>query len=367
MSTLFSEQANLCRMRPQTLWIRQITNVVQVVGIVCGLQAQDLQAATLSIWPRSHNLTAADVRQAIEGDRSIIRTWVMRGTLHLVAAEDLDWMLSLFGPVFSRGTQRRRLELGLDDQTSDKAVQLIDQILAVSGPLTRAELAKQLEAHDIPTAGQAIAHAIGYAALQGVLCFGPGRNGKPTYVRLEDWIKRPLSTPSQDEALPELARRYLNAYGPATTADLASWSGLLMPQVRQAWGSIADELLEVEIDGRPTWMLQTHADRLDQKPPKDPIVRLLPAYDTYLLGYKSRDFMLDPAYARRVHPGGGLIRPTLLVNGRIEGTWKLMKQGKHQEVVIESFEKLTAAVRDGVEEEVKDLSRFLEIKIALRL
>lgn len=291
----------------------------------------------------------------------------MRGTLHLVAAEDLGWMLSLFGPVFSKANRRRRLELGLDDKTSDKAAQMIDEILAASGPLTRAGLAEQLDAHHIPTAGQAIAHAVGYAALQGILCFGPDRNGKPTYARLDDWIKRP-PTPPQDEALTELARRYLNAYGPATTADLASWSGLPMPQVRQAWESIADELLEVEIDGRPAWMLQAHAGWLEERPPQaqDPIVRLLPAFDTYLLGYQSRDFMLDPAYARRVHPGGGLIRPTLLVDGRIMGTWKTNKQRDHLEVAVEPFETLATAVRDGVEEEVKDLSRFLETKVALR-
>jgi hypothetical protein len=342
------------------------SNVVQIAKAVCGIQAQDAPAATLAIRPRSTGLTAAHVKRAIEEERSIVRTWAMRGTLHLVATEDLGWMLSLFGPVFSKATRRRRLELGLDDQMSDKAVQLIDQILADSGPLTRAELAKQLEIHRIPTAGQAIAHAIGYAALQGVLCFGPDRNGKPTYVRLDDWIKRP-SAPPQDEALAELARRYLNAYGPATTADLASWSGLPMSQVKAAWNSIAGELLEVELDGNPAWILQSHAAWLEERPPQIPIVRLLPAYDIYLLGYQSRDLILDPKYARRVHPGGGLIRPSLLVDGRIFGTWKLNKRRTHTELLVEPFETLTPSVYSGLEAEITDLSHFLQIETTLHV
>lgn len=342
------------------------STVVEVVSDLCGLQAQDAAAVTLSVRPRSHNLTAADVKQAIEVERSVVRTWAMRGTLHLVAADDLGWMLSLFGPVFSKGTRRRRLELGLDDALSEKAVQAIDEILAASGPLTRAELAEQLDARGIPTAGQAIAHAVGYAAMQGVLCFGPDRNGKPTYARLDDWVKRPPA-PSQEEALHELVRRYLAAYGPATTADLAAWSGLPMVQVRQAWESIAGEVLEVEIDDRLAWMLQAHAERLEGRPPQGPIVRLLPAFDTYLLGYASRDWMLEPAYAKRVNAGGGMIRPTLLVDGRIVGTWKLNKRRNQQEVVVEPFKALEAAVRDGLEAEVKDLSRFLETKVTLLL
>jgi hypothetical protein len=336
-----------------------------VVKALCGLQAQDAQAATLAIRPRSKGVTAADVKRAIEKERSIVRTWAMRGTLHLLATEDLGWMLSLFGPVFIKSGRRRRLELGLDDEISDRAARAIDEILAASGPLTRAELAEQLSAQNIPTEGQAIVHAVGYAAWQGIVCFGPERDGKPTYARLDDWVERPPAPP-QDEALTELARRYLDAYGPATPADLASWSGLPMAQVKAAWSSIAGDLLEVEVGGRPAWMLQSHADWLQDKPPSDPIIRLLPAYDTYLLGYESRDLIIDSKFARLVHPGGGVIRPTLLVNDRILGTWKLNKRRDHQEVVVEPFETLSPSVHTALEAEVKDLSRFLTISVTLQ-
>jgi hypothetical protein len=279
----------------------------------------------------------------------------------------MGWMLSLFGPVFSKAGRRRRLELGLDDKMSEKAAAAIDEILAASGPLTRAELAEQLDVRGIPTEGQAIVHAVAYAAWHGIVCFGPDRNGKPTYAHLDDWVKRPPALP-KDAALTELARRYLDAYGPATPADLASWSGLPMPQVKAAWSSIADELLEVEVDGRSAWMLQSRADWLEEKPPSEPIVRLLPAYDTYLLGYESRDLILAPEFARRVHPGGGLIRPTLVVDGRILGTWKLNKRRDHQKVFVEPFETLTSPVQASLEAEAKELSRFLnyETRISLK-
>jgi hypothetical protein len=183
-------------------------------------------------------------------------------------------------------------------------------MLADQGPLTRAELVEQLAARTgIRLEGQAAPHLLARAALEGVICLGPDRGAKPTYVLLADWIGAGPKAPSlsKDAACAELARRYLAAYGPAEPDDFVAWSGLPVTDARAGWKSIVHELTDVEVAGRPAWMLKEHLEWLDEFPVQAPIVRLLPAFDTYLLGYQNRNLVVSPQYARRINAGGGMI------------------------------------------------------------
>ncbi|HEV2472214.1 MAG TPA: winged helix DNA-binding domain-containing protein [Ktedonobacteraceae bacterium] len=357
-------QTRFLRQYAQRLTPRQPgESAAQVVKDVCGIQAQDARAAALSIRSRGAGLVAADIEQARVQDRSIARAWGPRGTLHLLASEDLGWLLMLFGPVFIAGDRARRLELGLDDETSARGVREIRDILADQGPLTRDELVEQLAARGLRLEGQARPHLIFYAALQGILCLGPDRGSKPTYVLLDDWLGHIDSTTlSREAACAELARRYISAYGPASRDDMAAWSGLPISEIRAAWKHIANSLLEVEIAGQPAWMLKSHLARLDEFSVDHPIVHLLAAFDTYLLGYRSRDMLVEQQYAKRINAGGGMIRPALLVDGRAAGTWQYSPKRKRLDVLVVPFEPLASAVLSGMEEEVGDVARFLEIE-----
>ncbi|MGH2368142.1 MAG: winged helix DNA-binding domain-containing protein, partial [Chloroflexota bacterium] len=304
-----------------------------------------------------------DVERARLEERSVVRTWAMRGTLHLVATEDLGWLLPVLGPVFIAANRRRRAELGLDEATSARGVRMLQQVLAEDGPLTRAEIVERLGARGIRLEGQAAPHLLGYAALQSVICLGPDRGSKPTYVLLSDWADRGDAKPRQ-AALGSLARRYVGAYGPAGPDDLVAWSGLPAGEARAAWKSIADELLEVEASGRPAWMLKTRTawlDDLSWPAARTPLVRLLPSFDTYLLGYRGRDLIVAPPYAKRIHPGGGILHPTLLVDGRAAGTWRSARRRGSLEVVVEPFDALPPDVHAGLDAEVADMGRFLGI------
>lgn len=281
----------------------------------------------------------------------------MRGTLHLLATEDLGWLLALLGPVFIRSGRRRRAELGLDEATCERGLRVMRDVLTQRGPLTRAEIAGQLAARSVRTAGQATIHLIGLAALNGAICYGPNRGREPTYVVLADWIG-PMPVMPQEKAQAELALRYLTAYGPATPEDLATWSGLPHGAVRAAWQHISSQLIEVKVGDSSAWMLKTRAKWLGKTSARRPIVRLLPGYDTYLLGYRSRDLALAPKHAKRIHPGGGLLRPALLVDGRAVGTWRVKRRRDRIEVMVEPFEELTVDARRGLEVEVKDLAHF---------
>jgi Winged helix DNA-binding domain len=372
MIALSNDHVRFLRLQAQRLapsLSRNVASIAQIVKDVCGIQAQDASAATLSVRVRSTGLLAADIEQARVQNRSIIRTWGPRGTLHLLATEDLGWLLPLLGPVFVAGDRRRREELGLDEDTCARGINLIRNILANQGPLTRAELVEQLAARGLQLEGQARPHLLYRAALEGIICLGPERGNEPTYVLLNDWVAQEdrASPLSEDAALAELTRRYLGAYGPATLKDLTTWSGMPLSKIRSAWNHIADQLLGVEVAGTPTWMLKANAAWLDEFPTHIPIVRLLPRFDTYLLGYQKRDLAVPPQHAKRINAGGGIIHPTLTVDGRVVGIWKSARKSSHMEVIVEPFDKLSPHVYPGLEADISDLSRFLETPITLHI
>ncbi len=368
--SLSDDQVRLLRLRAQRLIPQSAgatTSVAQVVKELCGIQAQDALAAILAVRVRSTGLFAVDVERARVQERTVVRTWGQRGTLHLLATEDLGWLLPLLGPVFIAAGRRRRAELGLDEDTCAQGIRIIRNVLASQGPLTRAELVEQLAAHGLRLEGQARPYLLQRAALEGIICLGPDRGAEPTYVLLSDWVDQEHRghSLSQEAAYTELALRYLRAYGPATPEDMASWSGMSLSKIRAAWQHLADQLIELEISGSPAWMLKMCAAWLDEPPPHAPVVGLLPGFDIYLLGYQNRDLAVPRQHAKRINAGGGILHPALLVDGRVLGTWKSKRKKNHLDVVVEPFDRLAPEVHEGLEAEVTDLARFLDVQTYL--
>jgi hypothetical protein len=315
--SLTAHQTRLLRLKAQRLHSTISASLVspdQLLRDVIAVQAQNLSAALLSIRARSSGLTFATVEQALQQDHSIVWTWCMRGTLHLVRAQDARWLIPFLGPGFIAADGRRFQQLGWDENKARVGLRLLKNALVERGEMTRPEIVSLLEVNGLPYQGQATIHLIARAALEGILCMGADQKGKPTYVLYEQWVGvlQPLAP---QDALAELALRYLEAYGPASPEDLASWSGLKISAAREAWQLIAQRRVEVEAAGRPAWMLKEHIHWLDELPEAGlsgyassaPIVRLLPDFDTYLLGYASRELVVEADYARHIHPGGGLI------------------------------------------------------------
>ena len=363
-NALSNDQLRFLRLRAQRLTPQQpdeVIGVAQVVKAVCGIQAQDAFAATLAVRARSVGLVVTGVEQARVHDRSIIRTWGPRGTLHMLASDDIGWLLPLLGPVFVAGDRRRREELGLSEELCLRGMGIMRSVLANEGPLTRAEIVQRLATNGIHLEGQARPHLLARAALEGLICLGPDRGSEPTYVLLNDWIDEAHRghSLSEDEAYVELTRRYLSAYGPATPGDQAAWSGLPLSKTRAAWQRIEGELLRLETAGSRAWMLKMHEEWLDELPSATPIVRLLPRFDIYLLGYQKRDLAVPAQYAKRINAGGGIVHPTVLVDGRIVGIWK-SKRAKNDVVVsVEPFERFAPELDRGLEAEIEDMARFL--------
>jgi hypothetical protein len=280
----------------------------------------------------------------------------MRGTLHLVSAADVGWILGLLGPIFVAAGRRRRMELGLTDELCERALAGVREILAEAGPLPRSELVRRLAARGvtIDPAGQAPAHLVAYVALRGVVCrVGVG----PAYALLDEWLGAAPRALEPDRALAELTRRYLGAHGPAGAADLAAWSGIGLRRARRGLELVAGELRAVPAPGGPGWML---ADA-PQRPSRStrPQVALLDYFDPYLLGYADRDLVLDRRFARRIQAGGGFVRPAVLVDGRVVGTWRRERSGDRLDVSVELFEEMPEAAAGALEREAADAARFL--------
>jgi hypothetical protein len=351
------------RLRAQRLAGPRPRDVAEVVRAVGGLQAQDTAASRLAVRARSTGLDEAAVRRACDRDRSVVRTWAMRGTLHMVAASDAGWLVALLGPGFAAGNRRRRLQLGLDDDRCQRALEALPAVLA-GGPLSRADLVAGLADAGvrIEPRGQAPAHLVGYAAMRGLVCRGPDLDGdEPSYVLMEDWIGRGRAL-GPDEALAELARRYLAGHGPAAPEDLAAWSGLPVGRARHAVELVAGELDEVELGGRRLWAPAGAAAARPRA--AGPVVRLLGRFDEYLLGWRGRDLILDPGSARRIQ-AGGWIHPAVVVDGRVVGAWRARRAGDRLEVTVEPFGRLPSGSRPGLEAEVADLGRFLGVEARL--
>jgi hypothetical protein len=335
---------------------------------VVSLQAQLWSATTLGMRARSAGLDAGKVVRALDSDRSIVRTWLMRGTLHVVATEDVRWLLHLVGPVFARAGSTRHAQLGLDDDLKARGVAAIRKILADAGPMTRYELVDHLRSRQVALdpKTQAPIHLIGLAALQGIVCLGPDRDdGESTYVLLDDWVPQ-ARLPSREAALSELARRYVAAYGPATVADLGAWSGLPINDARSAINGASASLVEVTLQGEPALLLKERLT-LEEKPHKTDI-RLLPAFDNYLLAYRRRDLAVPQALQRRLQRGGGWLHPAVVVNGRAIAAWSLRKSGSRAgRVLVEPSEPLPRTVRASIDAEVADIARFLDLRLAVEI
>jgi hypothetical protein len=327
------------RLRAQGLGESRARDAHGAVRTALAVQAQDTRSSRLGVRARSEGLVVDDVIRACDEERSVVRTWAMRGTLHMLAAEDVRWIVGLLGPGVLRRHERRRAGLGLTPEVCARILAAIPSVLD-AGPLSRAELVDALDARGIgiDPSDQAPAHAVLLASASGLACRGPDRSAdEPTYVLLDDWVA-PEPARDRDAALAELARRFRAAYGPSDAGDLRYWSGMSAGDARRAW----------QLAGPPP------------PPPEDagpPPPRLLPAFDGVLLGHRDRTPLVRPSDAPKLTSGSWIL-PTVIAGGRAVGTWR--REGG--DVVVRPFaSRLPRGSVRALRAEVADVARFLGV------
>jgi hypothetical protein len=319
---------------------------------MAAMQAQDYHAALWAVGLRTADATLAQVEDAIARGE-IVRTWPMRGTLHLLARDDVRWMVALLAPrVQAANAARLARDLGLDAATLARGRRVVEQALAAGTPVVRSELYARMEAAGIASANQRGLHLLNWLAHESVICQGPRHGKQPTFVLMDAWV--PPSTPlARDEALHRLALRYLQGHGPATAADLAWWSGLTQKDAQQALASASSALQQETHDGTAWWC---HADA--PAPSRSRAAHLLPAFDEYLIGYRDRTPVLDAALTRRVFSVNGLVAATAIVDGRVAATWK-RGTAAGDDIALDPLRALEDAEHAGIRRAVQRWRRFL--------
>ncbi len=317
---------------------------VAVAERLLAVQGQDPRGARLAVRARTEGLAASDVDRALSEQRSLLITWLNRGTLHLVRSEDYPWLHALTTPPLLTSSTRRLSQEGVSPADAERGVETIERSLAEEGPLTRAQLGERLEVADVPIQGQALIHLFFLATLRGIAVRGPMVGKQHAYALTRDWLG-PQQRIDRELALAELARRYLVGHGPADDRDLARWAGLPLRDARAGLAAIAPELAQ-----RPDGLVD-----LAKRSPAAPLPapRLLGAFDPLLLGWTARDDVVGEH--KLLVTMNGIFRPFALVGGRAVGTWRFAR-GK---VGLEPLEKLTKKATKALEADAADIERFL--------
>ncbi len=326
-------------------------DVVRWLGAV---QAQDYQAALWGVALRTDEAGESTVERAIAAGK-IVRTWPMRGTLHFVAPSDVRWMLNYLNPRLEGRISARHRQLGLDERTFSRARTILSRSLAGGQRLTRDSAYALLERNRISCANERGIHILSRLARLGLLCFGPREGKQQTFVLLDEWVA-PTPTMPRDEAIAGLAFRYFRSHGPATVRDFSWWSGLPLRDSRAGLEDARHKLVSVVNRGETHWMTEDASIPR----PASAAAFFLPAFDEFLVGYTDRRASVDARHESRLYPGGGILHPTIVVDGRIIGTWRRSVTKDGISIRALPFSTLKPSARRAILQAAQRLERHAE-------
>jgi hypothetical protein len=355
-TTLDQDQVRLLRLHAQHILSQKPGKVLkpaQLLKKVFALQAQDLPSGMLSLWTRNNALQAEDIRTAMYQERDIVRIWSLRGTLHLLTREDAAWLLPLLGPRFIQSDRRRFTQLGWDEEKYARGLRLLVGALVEQGPLLRSKIVNLFKASDLPYKGQAPVHFLYRAVLEGVICEGPEIEGKRAFTSFDNWIGKPQPM-DQREALEELFLRYLDGYGPVTMEDMVNWSGLKTSEIREIWEDLEDHVSRVDISGKPALISRKFLSDMDR-------------LDTLLLSYANRNWVVDAEYDKYIRPGGGIIAASVLIDGKIQGTWSTQRRKGAVEVMVNLFHSQSDRIEEEILAQVASLGHYLRVNAVAKM
>jgi hypothetical protein len=320
------------------------------------MQAQDFLGAKWAVGLRLPGATDASVEAAL-ADGSIVRSWPLRGTLHFVAAEDLNWMLSLTRERMIKRSASIFAGEGLTSAVLERADHTARSELSGGRVITRDRLYEVLAESGVSQLGQARYHALWYLCQIGTLCLGPPQRKTQTFVLLDEWVKQPTVL-DRSEALAELAVRYFRSHGPATERDFSWWSSLTLADAREGLASVASLLQHRRVDGVDYYL----SPDLPESPPAAG-VRLLPGFDEYLLGYTDRTVALAEEHSPLVFPGkNGMFLPTIVVDGAVAGVWKRTRSSGRVAFDLQPFSPISSRATKSVRAAAEEYAAFLGLE-----
>jgi DNA glycosylase AlkZ-like len=356
-------QVSAFRLRRHHLAGSRHADLAAIARDTCGIQAQVFSAAELSFSVRQPGIVRADIQAALWKKRTLVKTSCMRGTLHILAASDF--------PVYMSALRRRQVRMilqiitryGVTEKEARDVMEASVETLA-GGALTRRELTERVLSLGLVRKKaetwfrQSWWGVMRQALFEGLICYGPDRNREVTLVRVDQWLAKKREI-SEVDAQQVVLQRYLSAYGPATASDFSKWSGLSMPEANRAFASLEDELAEVEWEGRKAFIRRNDLDGLLGASLERVSVKLIPNFDTYLLGHKEKDHLVSPRNYKKVYRQAGWISAVVLAQGKVVGRWSLSRERDKTKIKITPFEKFTPSTRSGIDAEFERIKKFL--------
>lgn len=344
------------RMTALLLGDHALASPSSVATWVGALQAQDYSSGAWSLGIRIPGATARSVDEAFASGE-VLRTWPMRGTIHVIAPEDARWMLALTGTRTLAATEARRREVGLEQPGLGRAVDALVEAMAGRRRITRAHAMTTIGEAGVDVRGQAGYHVLVYAALIGAICIGPNDGATQTFVRLDDWAPRQRELSGRD-ALAELAWRYVRSHGPVTAAEFAGWSGLTLTAARAGIAANGDRVTSAVFRGTETWLSHETAEAIRSGLPPGGTLAL-PGFDEVILGYKDRTVHVPREHLPAIVPGGnGVFRPTITIDGAVVATWSRTDRARRIDVALKPFAPLTSRRQSLVRTALERYARF---------
>jgi hypothetical protein len=357
---LTAARARSARLASLLLADHSLHSPAEIVTWFGAMQAQDAASVVWSLGLRLPGATEAAVLAAL-ANHEILRTWPMRGTIHLVPSRDAAWMLDLTGSKALAAAARRREQLGLTLADAETATAALADALAGARLLTRAEALAVVNDAGIATDGQRGYHLLLFAAQTGVICIGPQVDGGQTFVLLDEWAPHQRRLDAREGAA-ELAFRYFRSHGPTTVADFAGWTGLGLGVSRQAVADNDGRLVPAVSAGETVWF----APEALEESRSIFATHVLPGFDEFMLGYKDRSLHVPEGRFESVVPGGnGVFRSTVVTRGIVEGTWTRTLTATTVKVTVEPFAAPSAARRTAMEHAFETYAAFLGRRLTL--
>jgi uncharacterized protein YcaQ len=361
-----ASQISAFRLTRHHLADRKQTDFITICRNVGGMQAQVPAAAETALWARTQNLKRVDIHAALWESRTLVKTSCMRQTLHLIPAADFSIYINALKRSRMEALMRIMAKFGITPKEIVRMNEAIVELLR-NGPMTQRELAEQI----MPKAGKKVRaymelawsiQLFRAALVEGLICYGPARGKKATFVRVDQWLPQQKEFP-EPEAKQILLRRYLSAYGPVTLQDFSKWTGLAMKEAKEIWELQKEELVEVAGEDKKAFIRREDYEQLADSHLDDQVLRLLPHFDPYLLGHADKNHLFNAANYKRVYRNQGWIAPVILLNGRVIGIWSYTRRGVLE---IEPFEKFSKMIRFKIEAEAASLGDFWETAVKIK-
>jgi Winged helix DNA-binding domain len=353
-------QVNAFRLTRHHLVGTQRSSLLEVTSDVCGIQAQIMACAHLSLNARIPNLTREEIRAALYDMRTLVKAHCMRQTLHLLPASQYATYISANKKTRAKQVRNVMDRFKITDREADQLTRVLLDALAEK-PLAqkalraaiRPQVSKRVRAWMDKVWG-----IVRPAVVEGLVCYGPDARNEITYVRTEDWLPKQKAI-DPESAQQFLLRAYLRAYGPATARDFAFWSGISMKEVTAVWKSVEDEFSEVELEDRKAYILREDEAALRKSSLKNPNLRLLANFDVFLLAHAEKSHMVHDRHYKKIYRNQGWISPVILLDGKVIGTWSHKVTGQKLAIALKPFSKLPKLLQPQIEAETERISKFV--------